>query len=204
MKIGIITEGKTERQGIENLTRQLDYDGVSIVKPLYAPMQPKAREGQIVKSAESRINILKSKGCQRIIVIIDFEDQNICVVERAQELEKVFVEKGHSFVKVVVKNRQFENWIISDYEGIGKCKDFSVTKSFINHVEPNKADNVSNPVELLNKIKNCKKKFDKNRDVDIITKKSTPERIASNSRSFRRFLRLLKHPIYKKQSKIPG
>lgn len=99
--------------------------------------------------------------------------------------------------------RQFENWLIADPEAIAQIKNFKLTSTFRKRVAPDKADHVPNPIDLLNKLELGPKSFHKTVDGTEIAKKLDINTVASNSRSFRRFLRLLSHPDYLTQSKKP-
>lgn len=203
IRIGIITEGSAEQKSLVELVKSLRSNETIIINPVFASIEPKATPQQIAKAAESRVKILNSKLCDRIILIIDMENTDQCLVKRVTVLEKAFHEKGYTNVNVVIKNRQYENWLIADIEAIGNCKGFTLTQVFKNKIVPNKADNVNNPVELLTKLKTNKRRFDKNADVLSIIKNCDPVRMGMHSRSFRRFLRLMNHPNYKTQSKFP-
>jgi hypothetical protein len=205
MVIGVITEGISERKALEIIIEKVTTeDDVTLVKPIHASIEPKAKPGQIAKAAEDKVNILlKSKNCDLVVLVLDNEDSKDCIITRAKALKEAFEMKGFTNVEIVIKVRQFENWLIADADGIGAIKNFNVTQSFRKRVSPNKADNVDNPVELLKRLKKDKKAFDKNGDVLKIAEKCDPHSMAKNSRSFRRFLRLIRCTEYKDQSKSP-
>lgn len=200
MTIGIIVEGQEESQSLAHITTKITIEGVTIRKPLYAPIQPKATPGQIAKAIESRLKILGT--VDRILILIDLEDLDVCPGERAQVLEDAVRRMGYDNMHVVIKHRKFENWLIADCTALGQLTNFSLTKSFVHQVT-GKADNVPDAVELLSSIKKDRRSFHKTHDGTAIAKKVRPETIALHSRSFRRFLHLLTHPTYKEQSKNP-
>lgn len=203
MTIGIITEGIAERSSLIIIVDKLRKLGLNITNPLFAPLQPKASAGQIVKSAEDRIHLLNRQKCDKIILIIDHEGNENCVIDWRKELEQEISKRGFKNVNVVIKVRQFENWLLADLEAIDSCKNFSVTKTLKNKVEHNKADHIRNPVAELSKIKNNKESYHKNKDSKAIAKNLDIDRMSLNSRSFRRLLTLVNHPKYQDQSKIP-
>lgn len=204
MKIGIVTEGRAERSALAELIKKLKSKSHSILEPVFASVEPKATPAQIVTAAEPKIRILDKRDCDRILFLIDFEDLGGCLITRKNQVESLLKNRGYSSVKVVIKQRQFENWLIADHRAVNACKRFAVSKSFIKAVSPNKADNINNPVKLLSGSKPDKTSFDKNRGAHAICAKSDPLRMAENSRSFRRFLRLIEHPTYQNQSKNPA
>jgi hypothetical protein len=197
MTIGIIVEGQEESESLAHIVGKIAIENVIIRKPLYASTEPKATPGQIAKAVESRLKILKA---QQILVLIDLENQDVCPGERAQTLENTFHQKGYRQVQVIIKNKNSENWLIADCDALKQLSTFKLTQAFINQVT-HKADHVTDAVGLLTKIKSDKKSFYKTKDGEAIARKANPEKIALHSRSFRRFLRLLGHQLYRTQSK---
>lgn len=196
MNIGIVTEGLAERTALEEIVKELRKAGITILKPIRANVEPKATAKQMAKAAKSAISLLNRKGCKKIIFLIDFEDQKVCIIDKKNELEASLNNLDVGEVSVVIKARQFENWLIADPDAIDKCKNFNITKAFKNRVETNKADSVSKPVTELERIKTNKKSFDKNSDTVAIAKNCNPVTMARNSRSFRRFMYLIDHPMW--------
>ncbi len=204
MKIGIIVDGDAESQALKLLTQRIAISDAQILDPLYANIQPKSAPGQIVKSVKPKLDILIARQVSKIVVLIDREDQPECPSELAQGIENAFRKLGHSNVHVAIKNRRFENWLISDTKVFKKLSArYKTTEAFISTVIPNKADTVENATGLLNKI--CVgPEYHKRRDAAQITKHQDISEISKNSRSFRRFLRLLGHQDYETQSKKPS
>ena len=200
-KIGILVEGMEEQISLRHIVEKLNIADTQILKPVYANMQPKGPIGQIVKSVGTKISLLNK--ADLILVLIDKEDSNDCLITRAEELKSAFHQKGHKKVEVVIKNRQFENWLIADPDAIGQLSHFNITTAFRKKVENDKADNIIDPVGLLTSLKKGDKTFHKTIDGTAIAKKLNVENAARNSRSLRRFLRLLGHEAYFLQSKKP-
>lgn len=204
MKIGIVVDGREESQALKNLTQRLSRPDRQILSPRYADMQPKASPAQIVRAAIKQVRELINEDVERIFVLMDREDNEKCATEIKDEIERTFEKFDYKQVKVVIKNRKFENWLIADLEALKKMpKRFNLTKSFRTSVEPNKADNVNDAEALLNTIA-VKTNYHKRKDAAAITQHQNELRIALNSRSFRRLLRLLNHPHYSDQSKRPN
>jgi len=203
LKIGIIVDGDAESQALKLLTRRVEIKDTQLLDPLYANMQPKDAPGQIARAAKRQIDILIAKGADKIIVLIDREDNRKCADEIAGEIETAFDRLGCANTTVVIKNRKFENWLIADVGVFRKLKArYKVTKSFETAVVPNKADSVADAEALLNQIV-VKVVYHKRRDAAQITGLQKVAEIGKNSRSFRRFLRVVGYSTYTNQSKNP-
>ncbi len=201
MKVGIVVDGDAESQALKLLTRKIKFDGLNIIDPVYANMQPKSTPAQIARSSLSTIKILLNKGAELVVVLIDREDRTECPGELAKIIEQSLLKVGQVKVKVVIKNVKFENWLVADLDAIKALRNrFNVTEKFINLIKPNKADNIQNAENTINEICIGKQRYHKRDDPVKIMTKAKPENIAMNSRSFRRFLRVLNHPIYADQS----
>ncbi len=203
MKIGIITEGRQELFPLDSINKRIKIPKSTIVGTLYASLDPKATPSQIAKAAESRVKILLSnKGVDLIILLVDKENQQKCPGEIAESIESAFKRMGYHNVKAVIKCKMFENWLIADIGAIKKMDSrFSCGQSTINRVVPNKADDIDGLSELKKIVRG--KSYDKKKDGHKISTLVDPLEIAKNSRSFRRYLRVLKHPAYRDQSKRP-
>ena len=120
MKIGIVVDGDAESQALKGLTQRLEIKGAQLLNPVYANMQPKSAPGQIAQSAKSRIDILLTRGADLIVVLIDREDRKECPPEFASQLKRAFAKLGYDDIRVVIKNRTFENWLIADVKALKK------------------------------------------------------------------------------------
>lgn len=202
MKIGIIVDGDAESQALFNLTQNINIENIQIIKPIYADIQPKASFEQIAKKALKSIGFLRGKNADKIIGFIDREDSEACPTEIRNKPEEAFKKIANEDICIVVKNRKFENWLCADIEALKKMpRRFSVTTAFENQVK-NKADSIKDAEKLLDTITIPKEsRYHKRKDAQNITAKQNILNIACNSRSFRRFLRLISHPSYLEQSK---
>jgi hypothetical protein len=97
-KIGILVEGREEQIALGHIINKLKFPDAQILKPIYANMQPKGPVGQIVKAVENKISIISKSDL--ILVLIDKEDSDVCVVSRAAELKSAFHNKGYKQVEV--------------------------------------------------------------------------------------------------------
>lgn len=203
MKIGIIVEGQGEVLALKTLLPKITTTNQFINSPLRADLQPKASTQIIARSAHAVVAIFQKRAVEKIVVLIDREDR-----ERPEtfcrELKQAFLSmyKGIDF-EIVIKNRQIENWLLADIDALKANNGrFNVTENIKRAVQPNKADNISKPCNLLETA--CiKKSYHKGNDPKIIMEKQCPRRVALHSRSFRRFLRVIGDPQYSTQSKNP-
>lgn len=205
MRVGVLVDGDAESQALRNLTRRITIPGVQVTDPIYAPMQPTATPERIVADAKERLETLMAvRRVDKILVLIDHEHRTECPGDRAEALCKYFHAAGYPLVSVVVKNRKLENWLVSDTSVFRRARGrYKLTTSFVNSVEPNKADNVVDAEALLNSIViGCA--YHKRKDAAQITALQNPATVALHSRSFRRLLRLLGQSSYQTQSRRPA
>jgi hypothetical protein len=175
-----------------------------LLAPVHARLQPKSAPGRIAEGVLKKLDLLRKRGADVVLLLIDREDRPDCAPEFAQAIEAAFVARSRQ-VRVVVKDRKFENWLIADPKALGSLKGrFKPTKAFGNRVKPNKADNVADAKALLDQI--CVKGkgfYHKTQDPPRILEKMDITEAGKNSRSFRRFLHLLGDKRYRDQSKKP-
>lgn len=204
MKIGIIVEGLGEFHSLREVYAKLRLrSGDQLLAPAHARLHPKSAPDQIAKSALRPVDILKKRGADAVLLLIDREDRPDCAPEFAQAIETAFVAMGEQ-VHVVVKNRKFENWLIADPKALAGLKGrFKPTEAFRKHVSPNKADNVPDGAALLKQICVKGSYYHKTQDPPRILEKMDITEAGKNSRSFRRFLRLLGDKRYRDQSRKP-
>lgn len=206
MKIGIIVDGQGEFASLPKLLAELKAaTGASILNPLFEGLQPLATPQRIAEQCRRCLAILEKRGCDTVVILIDREGRTECPGRWAAVLENEiskFTSDGVA-VRVVVKDRTFENWLAADFDALAGLRGrFTLTDADRNRVAPNKADHVD-CYALLNRA--CRKGYyDKVADAGRILEVATVEGIAANSRSFRRLLRVLGHPSYVSQSRLPG
>lgn len=200
MTVGFVVDGQAEALAYPRLFARLKVDGVTFINPLYADMQPKATPAQIVKAAASRLKLAMSRGAERQVLLIDFENRDDCPPAFADAINQTLQEFGFVKATAVVKKQCFENWLIADPQALGQMRArFDIEEGFHKLVCNTGADNISAQACL----EKCCKKFGYNKRVDPvhILEKVSPEVMAINSRSFRRFLRVIGHPLYSNQSR---
>jgi hypothetical protein len=199
----VVVDGRAESQALRTLFQKIVVANRRLSVPLYADMQPKASPAQIVRAAQHRLSVLKARGAREFIVLIDLEDRRDCPAELARRIRERFVSEGWPDVAVVIKHRRFENWLIADIPALRKMPGrFNLTKRFQRCVSPDKADGVADAANELSRIA-VGGPYHKRSDAIRICANQDPLRIAANSRSFRRFLRVAGHPKYAQQSRRP-
>ena len=203
MKIGIVVDGLGEFKSLPEICARLCLrQGDQLLAPVHARLQPKSAPGRIAESVLKKLDLLRKRGADVVLLLIDREDRAECAPELAQAIEAVFVAMSQQ-VRVVVKNRKFENWLIADPKALASLKGrFKPTVAFRKHVSQNKADNVADAAALLNRI--CvKSSYHKTQDPPKILAAMDVAEAGKNSRSFRRFLRLVGDRRYRDQSRKP-
>lgn len=191
MRVGIIADGQAESQALGFLVERMRSSGCLPLKPLYADMQPYAPPAQIVRASESRIKVLAQKSAERFIVLLDREQNEACPGVFAQTLQAAYQGHGYLNVSVVIKNRCFENWLIGDpaaLRGIGGRNRVDVSDRILERIRASGADGVNGLAVLNGCIKDgyCKRS-----DAIEICKRIDPQVVAANSRSFRKFVKVL-------------
>lgn len=204
MRIGLIVDGQGELDYLSNLTPRISTSHAILERAYYADMQPRATPQQIARAASNAVKVLSSR-CDLIVVLIDSEGAD-CPGLFSTAIHNAFNEvysASNIRFKVVAKHWSLENWLIADTDAIKCLKGrFKISDSLVNKVTGDRADHESNPVRELNKIA-LKQPYHKRHDPKKIAEHQTPEKMAKNSRSFRRLLRVLEHPQYVSQSKKP-
>jgi hypothetical protein len=205
MKIAILTEGLSEFKSLPLLYPQLHQRMPArskIVQTLKVSAQPDATFPQIVASCRPSL-VIASRLSDMIIVLLDREQQQSCPGELSSLLEKEFTKATSTPVRVALKDRMFENWLISDIEALrSQPKRFAVDSAAERRISPDKADSVNGLVVIKRMVKNGQ--YSKTEDSERICRTARVERIAQNSRSFRHFLHVLGHDSYKDGCKLPG
>lgn len=202
MSIGLVVDGQAESQALKLLIRRIVIPNNQLLGPFFANMQPKSTAAQIARSAATRLDFLQTRGVDLTVVLIDREDREECPGDWAQQITTAFNNSGFENVVTVVKNRAFENWLVSDVDTLAGLANFQVSNTVRRMIEPNKADNRADAAALLSRMK-LNGSYQKGSDPHIITRRQDVLRIASNSRSFRRFLHVIGHENYQDQSRFP-
>lgn len=204
MRISILTEGVSEFKSLPLLYSQI-HAKIStrsqIVKTLKVNVQPDAAYGQIVASCRPNLAIAQ-RISDRVIVLLDREQQQQCPGELAERLENEFNKIASVPVRVALKDRMYENWLLADLDSLRSYPArYAVDSSAQRKICPNKADSVDGLSEIKRLVKNGD--YSKTSDSDKICRKADIEKIAANSRSFRHFLHLVGHEAYRDACRFP-
>jgi hypothetical protein len=201
MRIGLVVDGQSEVAALPKMFRRLEQEtGHQFLRPLLAPIQPLAPPAAIARTCSNRITQLTVRGAERILVLLDRETREECPGVFASQIEGALA-LGSIETYVVVKNRTFENWLISDLGALlQQPARFSVTNAMRQRVAPDRADHVEDAFRMLRHAAQGAS-YSKVADSQRILGFATPTAIALNSRSFRRFLRCSEHPSYVEQSR---
>lgn len=204
MNVGLIVEGDAEFHALPLVLPSLrDATGHAIRRPIKATIHPTASPAAIARVCQPYIALLRSKGDDLIILMLDMETDPSCPGDRAAQVERAILSRSGIAVKAVLKNRMFENWLVSDLDAFaGQRARFRLSAAMRRAVEPNHADQID-ALEWLKRA--CLgASYAKVEDAKRILGRADPLRMATNSRSFRRLLRVADHPAYARQSKRPA
>ena len=205
MRVGLVVDGQAEFRSLK-----LIYDRIKtnnqFFGPLYADIQPNSKPGKIAAAAMPSIQVLARKGASRVLIILDHENRNECVPYWKTQLEEVICEKsaglGIEQLMVILKVEMYENWLLSDPSAMKKKKArFDLSAGDEKKINKRNADNL----DALGVIKKSTigSSYSKIDDAVGIMSHFDPYKAAVNSRSFRRFLRLMGCQDYCHQSKKP-
>lgn len=208
MSIGVIVDGMAEYRSLGSIIEKISASSRIIQQPIYCDIQPYSTTGIIVRTVLKRLPILLNKGANRVVVLVDLENRRECPGDFALEIKRNILEElevqGKSIqIDVVIKNRKYENWLIADLRTLRSFRRrFRIGIGIQRAISPNKADNVD-AEKLLKQSVIPSQTFHKVRDAKTIMGRANPHRIAANSRSFRRFLRVVGDNKYQNQSIRP-
>ncbi|MFL0276556.1 DUF4276 family protein [Mycobacterium sp. SMC-19] len=204
MRIALITEGASEFKALPQLFPQLQQKmprRSRIVRILRANITPDAPHPQVISSCRPALKIA-SNIADMAIVLLDREQQQNCPGDIAAKLEERFKKAACIDIRVVLKDRKFENWLISDLVGLkSHPARFNYDNALSRRVHPDKADRIDAERELK-RISGGK--YDKIPDGNRLCKTASVDRIAHNSRSFRHFLHLLNYEPYRTDCRTPA
>lgn len=204
MRIGILVEGQAEYHSLPLLLQQLsEATGNHVRRPLWAAVDPKAPPAVVANACGAAIRTLESLGTELVIVLLDREDLQECPGVRASVIAAALRRRSDCRIEVVIKNRKFENWLIADLSSLSaQPARFHVSRTAQRSIQPNRADTVDGIAWLK---RSCLgPSYQKVEDSKRILSRSEIVRMGKNSRSFRRFLRVLGHPEYAVQSSQPA
>lgn len=208
MKIGFIVDGEAEYRSLSPLLRQIERESQHVLlNPLIAKIQPLAHVHRIVAAVAPAIKILRGKQAEKIVILMDRENREVCpgawAAEITRALTATYRDYGITAFGVVIKDSCYENWLVADTSVFQKLpKRFSLSDAAMRKIQPNKADRID--AQKLIKDAARGNAYHKVTDAMRIMEQAEVMGIAANSRSFRRLLKMLDHPRYKDQSRNPA
>lgn len=114
MKVGILTEGRGEVPALPKLYGQLRALGHQLLNPVFVDVPPLAPAALVANRARARVNMMLARDADRAILILDREGSLQDPVVRAQEIVSALKPMCGGDVRVVIKDRCIENWLIAD------------------------------------------------------------------------------------------
>ena len=205
MRIGIVVDGDAELRSLPLLAPRLLIGSNSVGKVLLAQLHPHAPSGNVARIALKSVLILAARGHDKVIVLIDQDDCALCPVARAGqialELRDRIAGLCNVSIEVVVKTKSFESWLLSDPDALVALSGrFRLSAADVRAIAPNKVDQ-TDASRLMRKV--IIGGYDKVGDAARIMGRVDIGRSAKNSRSFRRFLRVIGDTRYSAQSARP-
>lgn len=206
MKIATVSEGQTEFACLPPLLSQIaGATGHTLLKPLSAPIPPNAPIPRIVRECLKTLRLVAIRKPDLVVFLIDREQALDLPGDIASQIEAGILDaSAFTFeVRVVIKDRMFENWLIADPDALSAQPGrFKLTDSLRRRVAPDKADRVG-ALEYMKQAA-VDSQYDKVNDGKRTAAKLSIDRAAKNSRSFRHLLHILGHPSYDHQCKRPA
>jgi len=201
VKVGFIVDGVSEFAALPTILTKIvgtcEHDFLTRV--LFADLQPHAPFATMARECKSALSILEHRGADMIVVIMDREGRDECPPQLAAGLASALAGQTARQVAVVIKDRKYENWLVADLAALrAQDRRFTVTRADARKVEPNLADRADGLALIKRMVIGT---YDKVEDSKRIVGRADALTMARNSRSFRRFLRVVGHPLYSTSSK---
>ena len=202
MKVGVIVDGIAEYAALPLLLPRVTAQSGHTYRVIKADIQPLAPLPAIARACRQPVVQLESRGMDSIVVLFDRETRPECAAEIARAVGAEIGNHAKCHVAVVIKERSFENWLVSDLSAMrGHPVRFRVSRRHRRAVEPNRADEADAVALLRTIVQGAYAKVD---DGKRILASADPTRMAQHSRSFRKFLREAGYPAFRTQSKAPA
>jgi hypothetical protein len=201
MKIGLVVDGVSEYSALPYvLNRLAPLTGHQYLRVIKADIQPLAPLPSIARVCKPAVAQLAARGADRILVLLDREQQEACAPTLASDLGLVLSTSGCP-ATVIYKDRTFENWLLGDVNAIrAHPARFNIAPGQIRQIQPDRVDRVDG-LAMLRLI--ARRGYDKVGDSRVILESAQPAQIGLHSRSFRKFLREVGDPTYAAQSRVP-
>lgn len=202
-RIGIIVEGQSEFESLPVVWKRLvdtcEFEFRQVKNP---DIQPSGPIGKNIRQCLKSIRALSVFKPSLVVILLDRDSDERCPGQISAELAQALERESEHQICVVIKNRCFENWLIANLAAVQRVNGFTVSNSIIRRIGVNNADNVD-AARTLSECCQSRSGYQKVKDSRRILEAASVDRIASNSRSFRRLLRCLGHPAYISNSRHP-
>jgi hypothetical protein len=206
VRIGLVVDGIGERDALPKLYNKIQTEH-TLLQPIKRDIQPMAPAGQIALVAAGGCRILAVKRVDLAVVLVDFERREGCPGAFALQVQGLIEQRIADLgmdVAVVVKFRAFENWLIADPDCLSRAPaQFTAARDLERAFPAGRADHVE-ALPILERATGQRRSYHKVYGAVSICTHLDPARAARNSRSLRRFLRVLGDSRYADQSRRPA
>jgi hypothetical protein len=206
MRIGLVVDGQSEVDALPSLLRRIDPQPEMFVV-VNAGFHPEATSRRIAQGVVATYGILSGRRVDMLVVLLDLETRPDCPGKRAAMIRSEIVSRlpvPSVSVEVVIKVRSLENWLIADPDCLRELRAlFPRAAQMARAVRIGTADHLD-ALALLQRASAPGRAYDKRRGAAAICSHLDTGRAAVNSRSFRRFLRVLGDRRYAAQSRLPN
>jgi hypothetical protein len=117
LNIGVLVDGDSEVQSLPQIRNALEAASTNrLMAPVLLRTTPLAPLPTLAAECFRSAQMLGKRGAHLVIVLVDREMREECPPTFAQQLSKEIGLRGSANVpiNIVVKDRTFENWLISD------------------------------------------------------------------------------------------
>ncbi len=208
MRVGIVVDGFSEVDALPHLLARIQTRYEIRPRVIKSRFHPTADTTLIAGAAAKSCQVFAPLRLNLIVLLLDLEDRTGCPGAFAQTLRQHFetrvVRMGLNVrVDVVVKVSKFENWLVADLACLsGAPRLFPDASRVADAVPRGNADGVD-ALAILKRASGPRRSYQKVKSAEAICRHLDPGRAALNSRSFRRFLRVLGDRRYTDQSRLP-
>ena len=209
MRIGLVVDGIGEANALPRLLPRILTSHEILPTVVRGDIQPSATPNRIALAAANACRAFVRRRLDLIVLLIDLEDRTDCPSAFASSLRAPLTRQLSrigitSAVEVVVKSKQFENWLVADIACLTAApRLFPDLERVVRRVPPGNADQIDG-LAILQAATGQRQRYHKVTGAESICRYLDPGRAALNSRSFRRFLRLLGDRRYAEQSRHPN
>lgn len=194
-KVGFVTEGDAEIASLPELYPQLEVrTNNQFLRPVRANVDPLAPVPVIAKGVTERVRLSIARGATAVVVLLDREDHVDSASVRAAQIQAGLRKFFGGNVSVVVKDRMYENWLISCPASFVAQKGRFPSCEAIRFPE-GRGDAVPNATRLIGQARG-RGDYEKVADAKRLLQKADVDALARNSRSFRRLLAVIGDPLY--------